>query len=359
MNTALTITGLGALSRLGDSIAAHRQALLSPAPPFSALGELEEISADFATTPAAWISPRSLLCHRKWSPASMAALHVARQAIADAQWSPADCRDAAIFFGTSRGGLSGWLTSWPGRRPLPLMQASNSLPSEPAAAIATEHGILSPWHIHASGCVAGLDALDHAALSLLAGKCQRALVVACDLPLVEPLLHAYRQTGILASPQQPGMIPAEAAAALCLETPSPQQTCPQLVTTSSTLEPNALLGTAESLPALTRLLEHAARQFGPPQLCIPHDSGTAKHHRAEPAAIRAALGDTPTFSIKPFTGHAIGASGLIESAILSDWLRAPDTSPVPLHPTQPIFKIASALGGKHQLAIFQPHQLSS
>ena len=353
MNPTLAITGLGVLSRLGHTIADHRAACLAPAAPFQTLGDLGENSADFATTPAAWITPRDLLNHRKWSPASMAALHVARQAIADAQWSPAECREAAIFFGTSRGGLSGWITPWPQRRPLPLMRASNSLPGEPAAAIATELDIHTPWHVHASGCVAGLDALEHASLALLSGQYPRALVVACDLPLVDPLLDAYRDTGILASPEKPGMTPAEGAAALCLET-NPTATA-RLVATRAALEPNALLGSAQSLPALTTLLARAAEQFGEPAGCIPHDSGTAKHHAAEPDAIRAALGPVPSFRIKPYTGHAISASGLLETALLADWIRHPTTAPLTIQPSRPVFKITSALGGKHQLAILQSH----
>lgn len=353
MSDAPAITGLGALGRLGHAVADHRAALTSAPAAFPRLGDLGELPPRFDDTPAAWISPRRLLAHRKWSPASMAARHVAREAVADAGWSVADCREAAVFFGTSRGGLSGWLTPWPGRRPLPLMRASNSLPGEPAAAVTDAFGCGLAWQIHASGCTAGLDALEHAALSLAAGKCRRALVVAVDLPLVEPLLDAYQATGILAAPDRPGMIAAEGAAALCLEVASGPH--PRLAASHSALEPGALLGTADALPALIGLLRAATRQSGAPQLCAPHDSGTARHARAEPDALRDALGSSAaTFSFKPYLGHTVSAAGLLETVLLADWLRHPQSAPVPLDARRPIFKIASALGGKHHLAILQP-----
>ena len=39
----------------------------------------------------------------------MAALHVAREAVADAGWTAEDLRDAALVLGTSRGNAAGWL----------------------------------------------------------------------------------------------------------------------------------------------------------------------------------------------------------------------------------------------------------
>ena len=81
----------------------------------------------------------------------MAALHVSRQAIAEAGWSAADLKDAALVVGTSRGNAAGWLAPWPGRRPFKLMAASNTIHSEPATAITIEFGIHGPNHVLASG----------------------------------------------------------------------------------------------------------------------------------------------------------------------------------------------------------------
>ena len=80
--SSLSITGLGALSALGSDVASHHQALLARQVPFRKLGGLLGADSPHAARPGAWIERRSLLVNRKWSPATMAALHVAREAIA-------------------------------------------------------------------------------------------------------------------------------------------------------------------------------------------------------------------------------------------------------------------------------------
>ena len=106
MQTSLSIRGLGALSALGENLTDHYQAILEGVFPFRPIGELMDHSNPLL--PAAWIQHRGLLTHRKWSPASMAALHVARQAIAQAGWSRAELAEAVLILGTSRGGAAGW-----------------------------------------------------------------------------------------------------------------------------------------------------------------------------------------------------------------------------------------------------------
>jgi len=140
-------------------MASHLDALQGDPTRFRTLSEMEGAPADFGHQHAGWIEPRSLLSHRKWSPLSMATLHVAREALAQSGWSDDERREAAVFFGTSRGALAGWIENWPGRRPFSLMAASNSLPSEPASAVSSELGISGPWQVISTGCCAGLDAL--------------------------------------------------------------------------------------------------------------------------------------------------------------------------------------------------------
>ena len=101
MLSPLSITGLGALSALGADVAAHHQAVMAGRVPFRKLGELLGNDSPHAQRPGAWIEPRNLLTHRKWSPATMAALHVARQAISAAGWSDQDLRDAALVLLTA------------------------------------------------------------------------------------------------------------------------------------------------------------------------------------------------------------------------------------------------------------------
>lgn len=306
----------------------------------------------------------------------MAALHVAREAIAAAEWSTSDLADTVLFLGTSRGTADGWIDPWPTRRAFPLMSASNSLHSEPAAAISIELGIRGPWQVQASGCAAGLDALGMAALWLQAGLADRALVVAVDLPLSPTLLASYAATGILSinglndpySPETRGILPAEAAAAIAIRRCS-SQSQPLLRGYMANADGADPIGMPKGAPGVAALLRQAREKFGQPVALCPHASGTRSHATLEPAAILQALGlDTAIRPLKPFLGHGIGGGGLLETTILAAYLAAKQLPPTPpditcppglsmtpaaLPPSATIFKLASALGGKNALIALQ------
>ncbi|BCX50137.1 beta-ACP synthase [Haloferula helveola] len=340
-----TISGAGCLGALGNSLEDHLDSLRSGRPALRPLSELPDSPAGFDDLTAGWIRPRSLLVHRKWSPSSAAALHVAREAVNAAGWSSDDLAETAVFLGTSRGALAGWLEPWPGRRDFNLLAASNSLASEPAAAVSAELGIRGPWHVVSTGCCAGLDALATAELWIEAGRIERALVIAVDLPLVGPILDAYRRTGLLASGDGPGMRPAEGAAAVCIEKAGAQDLA-QLLQCHSISDTEALVSSGRSPHALRKLLHSASTQHGVPALCVAHASGTEQNRSVEREAIESEFGASmPVVEFKSRTGHCIGSSGLLELALAQTGMTTP-----PLPPGSLVFKIASALGGKHTLA---------
>lgn len=357
-------------------MADHRAAIAAGRTGFRRLADLLGTDSPHGTLHAAWIARRELLRSRKWSPASMAALHVARQAVAEAGWSAAELQDAVVFLGTSRGTAAGWIDPWPERRAFPLMAASNSLHSEPAAAVSIELGIRGPWQVQASGCAAGLDALGMAALWLGAGLAERALVVAVDLPLSPCLLDSYAATGILSrnnrndpySPESSGILPAEAAAAMTLER-GPGNGTPLFRGYLANADAADAIGMPPGAPGLVTLLDSAREKFGPPTALCPHASGTAAHAVLEPAAILHALGPgTRICPLKPWTGHGIGGGGLLETVLLAAFLRecqippvragltcpaGLDMTPGTLPPSATVFKLASALGGKNSLIALQ------
>ena len=377
MPSPLSITGLGALSALGADVEAHHQAVMARQVPFRKLGELLGNDSPHAQRPGAWIEPRKLLVSRKWSPATMAALHVARQAISSAGWGDDELRDAALVVGTSRGNAAGWLGPWPGRRPFKLMAASNTIHSEPAAAISIEFGITGPHHILASGCAAGLDAVGIAMLLVQSGIAPRALAVAVDLPLVPILLDNYAASGLLASEMEPdpyhprssGFIPAEGAAAMTIE--SREGAFPRLVhyaCNSDACDPVSIPADGGRTP---ELLVNALTLYGRPTAVCPHATGTAVQAVADPAALtRAFPAVLPTLHLlKPFTGHTIGASGLLESVILASFLQdgklppnlpgrhAPAGFLLPddaLDACGPVYKLSHGMGGHNSLLVLTP-----
>ncbi len=361
----LALRGLAALSGLAADLPGHLAAIAGSRSPFRPLGELGGIPPEFHDLAAAWIGDRAALTDRLWSPAAVAAIAVAREAIADAGWSPREAREALVVFATSRGNVAGWIDPWPGRRPFPLMAASNSLASEPAAAICSEFAIDSEWHTLCNGCCAGLDALALAQAWIAVGRAPRAIVAAVDLPLTATLLRAYAATGILStngerdpfSAATSGLLPGEGAAAACLEPAGGSASVVELVEVIAATESHNPLASGPA-PGLKRLLRQALERHGFPAAVIPHASGTPSQARSEPAAIREVLGDAVAIAaLKPWTGHTIGASGLLESALLAGHLRRGlavpgfPSSPAPSSGT--FFKLASAMGGRHSLAIFR------
>jgi 3-oxoacyl-[acyl-carrier-protein] synthase II len=371
IDVPLSITGLGALSALGSDVASHHRAVMEKRRVFRLLAGLFGNDSPHASRPGAWIDDRLLLTHRKWSPVTMAALHAARQAVADAAWTKQDLADAALVVGTSRGNAAGWLAPWPGRRPFKLMAASNTIHSESASAISIELGITGPNHVLASGCAAGLDAIGIAMMLVRGGVAPRALAVAVDLPLVPMLLDSYASSGILASdarldpyhPETGGFVPAEGAAAMTIEPSNDNH--PRLIDyacNSDACDPVGIPRDGGRTPELFHKLAEA------PAAVCPHATGTAVQAAADPAALSRIFPDAkPTLHLlKPFVGHAIGASGMLESVILATFLRdgmlppnmpgmhAPPGFSLPAEPltaTGPLAKLSHGMGGHNSLLI--------
>ena len=324
----LYITGMGALSALGTDLAAHLKALRERQVPFRPLSELLGTASAHAHRPGAWIEPRGLLNHRKWSPVTMAALKVAREAIHAANWNQDQLRDAALVVGTSRGNAAGWLGPWPGRRPFRLMAASNTIHSEPAAAISIECGMTGPNQVLASGCAAGLDALGMAWMMVKAGMAPRALAVAVDLPLVPLLLDNYALSGLLAErfeldpyhPASAGFVPGEGAAAMVIEPDVAGGV--ELIHYGCNADACDPVGIPADGGRTPELFGTSACSQLPVALC-PHATGTAVQAKADPAAFRRTFGDSlPSLHLlKPYLGHTIGASGLLESVLLAGFMQ--------------------------------------
>ena len=386
-STPIPITGLGALSALGTDAREHHQSVLARQPRFQPLGRLLGPDSPHASRPAGWIEDRSLLTHRKWSPATMAALHVAREAVARAGWSASDLRDAALVVGTSRGNAAGWLGPWPGRRGFRLMAASNTIHSEPATAISIEFGITGPNHVLASGCSAGLDAIGIALMLIRCGLAERALAVAVDLPLVPMLLDNYAATGILADsadsdpyhPRSAGFIPAEGAAAMAIGGRTPAGLSPgepagnhallaHYACNSDACDPIGIPKDGGRTPELFSNLPPGMAEI---QAVCPHATGTAVQAAADPAALRRIFPQQkPTLHLlKPITGHTIGASGMLESVILAAFLEKDSLPPNPanLHAppgfilpespipaTRPLAKLSHGMGGHNALLVMTP-----
>lgn len=309
------------------------------------------------------IADRSVMKGRRYGAASNLAVHVARGAVEKACWKAAELRDAWLFAASSRGNAGELLGEQGWRRPSPRFSASNTIHSEIAAAVSIELGIRGPWQMAASGCSAGLDALGLALMALRAGMCRRALVLAVDLPLVRRLIEAFRDTRLLAtdrlndplSPATTGLHLGEAGVAVTLELADAGLV--QVGEYQANSDAYDSLVIPEDGAGLAELLS----RFPRPALVCPHATGTPNHSSAETHALRSAFGETPPLLLlKPFTGHTLGACGLLDVALLSSALpRLPGNLPgltavaageIHLRPGDSILKVASGMGG-HNAAV--------
>jgi 3-oxoacyl-(acyl-carrier-protein) synthase len=270
---------------------------------------------------------------RRYGVASNVAVHVARLAVEQAGLGPAELSQAALWVGSSRGNLGEVSGSSKERRAMGLFRASNQLHSEIAAAVSIELGIRGPWHVLSNGCASGLDALGFAADGLRTGRRQIAVVVAVDLPLVAILLDAFSDTGALGSgagndpygPTTDGFLPGEGAAALVLEIGGEGGLCGVGGYGVGT-DAFDSVAVPEDGGGLTAALEEVSG-LEPVVAVSPHANGTrgaavAEQAALETFALRSDKSQGPLSGVlfKPYFGHTLGASGLVEAALLAGFL---------------------------------------
>lgn len=373
-----SILGISTLSGLGSTPEEHASNMEAGRTGLRTLTDLLP-DADYGNLQAGWIQDRSILLSRKWAPASALALHCAIEAINDAGLSAIDLKHAAIIAGSSRG--NAYLNNWPGRRPFKLMAASNSMHGEIASAVSIELGITGPWQTIASGCAASLDAIGYAKMLLDSGIVKFAIVLGIELPLVPEIIKHYQHTGVLTTnnindpyhPETTGFSPAEAGAALVLSSEQISNS-PKITGYWCNSDADSPIGMPSDGRGLRRCLEQAvthlteSNRFPITAVC-PHASGTLLHAQAEQAALLKALNPKDEISLhplKPFTGHSVGASGALDTAILAHYLRrnqVPPNLPNLTVPTSPftlpdkpapfkdstLLKISVGMGGHNSI----------
>lgn len=371
------VCGLGLASGFGMGAATHVSGVRDGRKILKPLKELWGEGYPWGDVLSGWLPERELLCSRRNGPASQLALLLARQAVEDAGWSAEDLMGAALIVGSSRGNASGWLSPWPGRRSMKVLAVPNSLHSELASCVSIAMGIRGPYHVLASGCAAGLDAVGMAAMLMRQGIVSRALAIGLDLPLCRELLGTYWASGMLSrngmndpyGPAADGMCISEGGAAVALEMSSvPGIYVKDYLVNSDAYSP---LGMPEDGKSIACLLHSVLRGWNGsiPLTVCPHASGTAGNAVSERAALKQVFGDSlPDLRMmKPWTGHTIGGSGILELALMlafiregslppnPDWVSAPyggipSVEELPLHGRRMLVKTAASMGG-HNVAL--------
>ena len=379
----VAVTGAGAACALGTGLAACLEKLDAGISGLRPLGSSTlAYPPGLGDLPVGWIADRAVFKGRRYGAASNAAVHVAREAVAAAGWDKSETRQAWLYAGTSRGNAGERAGAWQARRPIAKFAASNTMHSEVAAAVSLQLGIHGPWQVISNGCAAGLDALGQAALAVAMGWTPRALVVAVDLPLVSPLLEDFASTGLLSTNgvndpygmATAGFLPGEGAAAVTLETTGTRVSWCQLLAYAANNDAYDAVALPPGGRPLAALMVAMATGGAHPVAICPHATGTSAHRVSETAALAHAFHGAARPSLhvfKPFTGHALGASGLLDTALLAGTLRharlagnlpeitAPDSGwrlpgvPCVLSPGDRVLKIAAGMGGHNAGVLLQ------
>lgn len=339
---------------------------------------------DFAGLPAGLFPERGLLQGRRYGAAGNAAVHAAREAVRRAGWSGLETGATWVFAASSRGNVGEEADSNAWRRPIRKFSASNTMHSEIAAAVSIELGIRGPWQMISNGCSSGLDALGLAWLAVAGGLAPRALVVAVDLPFVPRLMRDFRDTGLLsvnhvndpfalegAGAATSGFLPGEAVVAVTLEPRGAGH--PALCGLERYFANSDAYDTLRIAPDGGGISDCVRAVLGSGERLVavcPHATGTLNHAAVEPPAIQRALQgrDIPLLPLKPQTGHTLGASGLLDVALLAGCLAEgalpavlPGLTPPPcglrlneaplrVTPGDRVIKLASGMGG-HNAAV--------
>jgi 3-oxoacyl-[acyl-carrier-protein] synthase II len=261
--------------------------------------------------------------------ATAAAIDAATEAIGQAKWSsrPIASDQVAVIVGTSKGPIESWIALPPstshnvktaGRRYFGLAETCQQV---------CEHLHLeqSPRLTISAACASGLHALIRAAMMIVSGEVQRAIVVATEASVHPLFVGSFRRLGVLSDEGVPcrpfdvnrqGFLMSEAAAAVCLERDP-------AVRPLAAVERFAMGGDAIHLTAgdptgavLRRLLKQVIDDR-PIDLIHAHATGTQLHDAVELAAItNLHLENSPVvYSHKAALGHSLGAAGLVSIAI--------------------------------------------
>lgn len=337
----LVITGTGAVSAAGDSV----EKLWETAVQGRSLGqtlEFEEgVYAGCVVPPEAMRTWKSSLM-RKADRTAQFAVMAAQEA-----WLQAGIREGnlaperlAIFAGTSRGPV-GKVLEAAGRarmnRMLPSLAASSTMASL-SGTLAVEFGACGPSLTVSGACASSAAAIMMAAEQLLLGKADVALAGGAEAPLHPIVLAQLQAAGILGHGEiaaevcrpfdrhRTGTILGEGAGFLIIETEAHArergaEILARLSGWAVGAEGGERTGISKDAVSLTQVMGQALKLAGLSASEIgyvnAHGTGTVLNDRQETIACQSVFGakTPPCSSIKPVTGHCMGAAAALEAVV--------------------------------------------
>jgi 3-oxoacyl-[acyl-carrier-protein] synthase-1 len=250
-----------------------------------------------------------------------------------------------------------------------------------AQIIAEQLGIAVSPVVVSHACVSGSVALLYAQRLLTSGRYKNAVVTGCDLFTPFVLNGFLSFQAIAGAPCRPfdadrtGINLGEAAATIILSTMHHTEPLAQLMGGATSNDANHISGpsrTGEELAmAISRAMDDAKLQSPDINMISAHGTATAYNDEMEAKAIHlSGMSGVPLHSMKSYTGHTLGAAGVLESAMIIEAIRLQQLIPsanyekhgvsVPVNITtamQPaeinyVLKTASGFGGSNAAIIW-------
>jgi 3-oxoacyl-(acyl-carrier-protein) synthase len=342
------VTGLGMVTAAGTSAAATwRRALDAKPGNVGAIPQLAGLPNDFAyTIPTLDVDARLGSARaRSMERFAQIAVIATREALADAAIDPADwdATRVAVVIGSSHGGLDVYdagtrIMAAGGDRRISPMVTPLSLLNHAAASVCLDTGARGPSMGMAAACASGTTAIGTARLLLRAGICDIAIAGGAESMRSRTLIASVCRAGAVSTHRhdpssacrpfdadRDGMVMGEGAGILILEHPDHARARGARVLANVTGYGASNDAHSPAVPhpdgtgleqALRTALTDAGLTPDDVDHVNAHGTATIANDAIEAATLHRVLGDRPLVtSTKAVTGHTLGASGAIETAL--------------------------------------------
>ncbi len=254
------------------------------------------------------------------------------RAIVDAELTPRDVEDLAIFFGSTSIDIPIYESLYEASdsTALDLFSRASFGYGTIADETARRFNIQGPCYTFATACTSSANAFLYAASMIGSGSLEKALVIGYDL-FNNTGFYGFESLKLTApSSYKPfdrnrdGIIMGEACGAVVLERKRKRKTDFHYLggaTLCDTFNVTTHAETGDIIAATIRQALQCAG-IGVHEICAvkAHATGSDRNDRTECNGMRQAFGDRlpPVTGVKPFVGHTVGASGIVEMILLTE-----------------------------------------
>lgn len=352
MKKRIVITGLGAVTPLGNDAPATWEALLAgrsgigPITCFDASDMDVRIAAEVKDFDLDAIFDRRVV--RRNDRFTLLALEAARQAIADAglEFDNGLGQATGVFIGTAIGGVITLLENYDvlmesGPRRVSPFMVPMMMPNAASATVAITHGLQGPNLCVASACATGSHAVGEAAEVIRRGQAEVVISGGSEAVIARLSLSAFKNMGAVSTrndePQRAcrpfdaerdGFVMGEGAGILVLESLEHAQRRgarihAELIGYGATADAFHITAPEDAGIGAARAMQGALQDAGLAPEAVDyinaHGTSTLLNDRIETRAIRQVFGAhadrLAVSSTKSMVGHLMGAAGAVEAMV--------------------------------------------